>query len=267
MALFRFAITRRDPRRSAELRSAPLRFALLRFAKRRSTKDRSAPLSSASRRLKMFPGFVLSPESSRNLAARVFRCGVFIWDSVVRVRARAKPLTSKFLVDSPSLLSRINGCIPLINPARTSFSLCSLSISSWRSLAFFSASCCLFELMMLKAVESPKINTGTDTFKSKSAQSQPLRSFSPLKRITQGRQGLCLKARSAASQFSSADSHGLCLLRRSATGLICSSGIGGGDALLPGGHGPQKGQRQGGVGFNELKQRLYPNLIATDSEG
>ncbi|MFZ9115069.1 MAG: hypothetical protein ACO24D_18290, partial [bacterium] len=85
----------------------------------------------------------------------------------------------------------------------------------------------------------------------KSAQSQPLRSFSPLKRITHGRQGFCLKARSAASQFSSADSHGLCLPRRSAMGLICSSGIGGGDASLPGGHGPQKGQCQGGIGFND----------------
>jgi hypothetical protein len=72
-------------------------------------------------------------------------------------------------------------------------------------------------------------------------------------------------ARSAASQFSSADSHGLCLPRRSATGLIFSSGIGGGDASLSGGHGPQTGQRQGGVGFNGLKQHLYPNLKATES--
>ena len=48
-------------------------------------------------------------------------------------------------------------------------------------------------------------------------------------------------------------------------GLICSYGIGGGDASLPGGHGPQKGQRQGGVGFNGLKKRLYLYLIATEA--
>jgi|694.fasta_scaffold35081_9 hypothetical protein len=47
-------------------------------------------------------------------------------------------------------------------------------------------------------------------------------------------------------------------------GLICSSGIGGSDASLPGGHGPHKGQRQGGVEFNGVKKRVYLYLIASE---